>query len=200
MKAKLPGAGYSAAGIERSGVYRQRCPRRHQKRSQTPFYRLQMEQVSCSLYEERTLVKKQDRKGLIRALKFIWDSENIDEAREKARKVIMFYEDKLPEIASKLEEDIEETLAVLTLPVSHRKRMKSTNMLERLSGSIAQRTNVARVFPGNSSCLRLITAVLKEIHEDWIGGRKYLRMEESEPAEQQGDIIDFEKDFEIALV
>jgi transposase-like protein len=148
----------------------------------------------------RTLVKTQDRKGLIRALKFIWDSENIDEARGKARKVIMFYEDKLPEIANKLEEDIEETLAVLTLPVSHRKRMSSTNMLERLSGSIAQRTNVARVFPGNSSCLRLITAVLKEIHEDWIGGRKYLRMEESESAEQQTEIIDFEKEFEIALV
>ncbi len=148
----------------------------------------------------RGLVKRKDRKGLIKALKFIWDSETIDEAREKVQKVIMFYEDKLPEVANKLEEDIEETLTVITLPMGHRCRLKSTNMLERLSGSISQRTRVARVFPDNSSCLRLITAVLKEIHEDWISGRKYLIMKETESVEQQEEIIEFQIDSEIVLV
>ena len=126
------------------------------------------------------LVKLKDRKALAKALEFIWNSETADEAREKAGKVISFYETNNPEVADKIESDIEETFTVFALPVSHRRRMKSTNMLERLSGSIAQRTRVVRIFPDRASCLRLITAVLKEIHEDWISGRRYLPVVEED--------------------
>ncbi|MFW6134576.1 MAG: IS256 family transposase [Elusimicrobiota bacterium] len=124
----------------------------------------------------RKLVKAKDREGLKKALDFIWNSKSLDKAKKKAEMVVEFYEDKLPKVADKIENEIEETLTVLTLPSNHRKRMKSSNLLERLSGSISQRTNVVRIFPNRSSCLRLITAVLKEIHEDWISGRRYLRM------------------------
>lgn len=136
------------------------------------------------------LVKKKDRKGLSKALKFIWESETIDKARENAGKVIKFYEDKLPKVANKIENEIDETLNVLNLPANHQRRMKSTNMLERLSGSISQRTKVVRVFPDRESCLRLITSVLKEIHEDWISGRRYLRMPEKKEKSNE-NVIDF---------
>jgi len=157
----------------------------------------------CQIHYMRNikkLIKSKDRKGLKKALEFIWDSETIEKAREKAKKVVEFYEDKLPEVADKIEEDIEETLTVLTLPSNHRRRMKSTNMLERLSGSISQRTSVVRIFPDRNSCLRLITAVLKEIHEDWISGRRYLRMTEEVSETQEEDAIDFELPSEMALV
>jgi len=53
-------------------------------------------------------------------------------------------------------------------------------MLERLNESIRQRTHVPRIFPNEKSCLRLVTAVLLEIHEDWISGRRYLNMNANE--------------------
>ncbi len=79
----------------------------------------------------------------MKALNFIWESESIEKAQKNAKKGIEFYEDRLPKAADK----IEDTLNVLTLPKKHRRRMKSTNMLERLSGSISQRTKVVRIFP-----------------------------------------------------
>ena len=54
------------------------------------------------------------------------------------------------------------------------------NMLERLNENIRQRTRVARIFPNEESCLRLVTAVLLEIHEDWISGGRYLNMNAGE--------------------
>lgn len=50
------------------------------------------------------------------------------------------------------------------------------NGLERLNKEIRRRTKVATLFPNAASCERLVTAVLQEIHEDWISGKKYLNM------------------------
>ena len=125
----------------------------------------------CKVHYLRNLmgmVKWKDKKTIVKMLQYIWDSEKIEEAREKAKQVIKFYEDKNPKIADHIEDSIEDTLNVMILPLSHRRRMSSTNMLERLNESIRQRTRVARIFPNEKSCLRLITAVLLEIHEDWI--------------------------------
>lgn len=133
----------------------------------------------CKVHYLRNLmgmVKWKDKKTIVKMLQYIWDSEKIEEAREKAKQVIKFYEDKNPKIADHIEDSIEDTLNVMILPLSHRRRMSSTNMLERLNESIRQRTRVARIFPNEKSCLRLITAVLLEIHEDWISGRHYLNM------------------------
>lgn len=146
------------------------------------------------------LVKNKDRKGLAKALKFIWEAETIEKARERVKLVVKFYEDKLPKVADKIEKEIEETLGVLKLPLNHQRRMKSTNMLERLSGSISQRTKVVRIFPDRNSCLRLITSVLKEIHEDWISGRRYLRMpEKTQKDEADEEIIEFPISAEVVV-
>jgi transposase-like protein len=43
---------------------------------------------------------------------------------------------------------------------------------------------VAALFPNKESCLRLVTALLEEIHEDWMAGRMYLSIpDESEDAD-----------------
>jgi len=42
---------------------------------------------------------------------------------------------------------------------------------------LKRRSRVVRIFPNRESCRRLATALLKEWHEDWITGRRYLRME-----------------------
>ena len=129
------------------------------------------------------MVGRKDKKGIVKALKYIWESETPEEGRQKVKEVVKFYEDKIPKVADKIESNIEETLNVLALPFSHRRRMSSTNMLERLSESVKQRTKIARIFPNERSCLRLATAVLLEIHEDWICSKQYLNMSPSEDIE-----------------
>jgi len=51
-------------------------------------------------------------------------------------------------------------------------------MLERINEEIKRRTYVIRIFPNEDSCLRLMRALLIEIHEDWIEQHRYLNMEE----------------------
>ena len=62
------------------------------------------------------------------------------------------------------------------MPTKHRKRMRTTNTLERLHEEIKRRTRVARLFPNEASLLRLVSAIEMEISEDWIAGKRYLDM------------------------
>ena len=76
-----------------------------------------------------------------------------------------------------------EILAVYTLPAGHRKRLRSTNVLERYNQELKRRTRVVRIFPNGASCLRLVCALAIETNEEWLA-RRYLRMdlEEAQPA------------------
>src|ERR687894_382757 len=63
-------------------------------------------------------------------------------------------------------------------PESHRRRIRTTNGLERLNQEIKRRTSVVRIFPNRHSCLRLVSALAVEQSEEWLTGRRYLDMEE----------------------
>ena len=81
-----------------------------------------------------------------------------------------------------LEEHGEEILTVYDLPESHRRRMRTTNMLERFNQELKRRTCVVRIFPDDGSCLRLVSALAMEANEEW-EGRMYLDMEVEETLE-----------------
>jgi transposase-like protein len=72
---------------------------------------------------------------------------------------------------------VPESLTVLSLPAAHRRKLRTTNMLERVNKEIKRRTRVAALFPNEPSALRLVTAVLMEISEEWETNRTYLTME-----------------------
>jgi transposase-like protein len=88
-----------------------------------------------------------------------------------------------PELATWLEENVIESLSVLSLPPEHRPRMRTSNAAERLNQEIKRRTRVARVFPNTQSLLRLVSAVLNEISDDWESSKTYLNM--NPPSQQQ---------------
>jgi len=71
---------------------------------------------------------------------------------------------------------VSESLTVFSLPAGHRRRMWTSNMLERLKEEIDRRTLTAGPFTNEASALRLFSAVLMEISEDWETGRKCLTM------------------------
>ena len=64
----------------------------------------------------------------------------------------------------------------LCLPRAHQRRLRTTNVVERLSREILRRSSVVSIFPNEASCLRLVSAVLVELDEEWqVHGRMYLR-------------------------
>jgi putative transposase len=83
-------------------------------------------------------------------------------------------------VAEHLEEHLEECLTCLAFPESHRRRIRTTNGLERLNQEIKRRTRVVRIFPNRESCLRLVSALAVEQSEEWLTGRRYLDMQELE--------------------
>ena len=81
-------------------------------------------------------------------------------------------------VAEHVEEHLEECLTCLAFPESHRRRIRTTNGLERLNQEIKRRTRVVRIFPNREACLRLVTALAVEQSEEWVTGRRYLDMGE----------------------
>lgn len=60
------------------------------------------------------------------------------------------------------------------LPATHRQRLRATNMLEPLNRELKRRTRVATLFPNEVSLLRLVTAILVEVSEEWETGKRYV--------------------------
>ena len=67
-----------------------------------------------------------------------------------------------------------EGLTVFDFPVVHRWLLRTSNGVERLNQQIRRRTQAARMFPNEASCLRLVSAILMEISEEWETGKAYL--------------------------
>lgn len=76
-----------------------------------------------------------------------------------------------------LETGWEEATAVLALPKKYRRRLRTTNMLERFIEEIRRREKVVRIFPNEDAAYRLIGALCAERHEEWSTGRRYLTMD-----------------------
>jgi len=68
--------------------------------------------------------------------------------------------------------------AVLALPDKYRRRLRTTNMIERFIEEIRRREKVIRIFPNTGSVERLVGALCAETHEEWSTGRRYLTMDE----------------------
>ena len=59
-----------------------------------------------------------------------------------------------------LTDDLDGLVVHLRYPTRHRRRWRSTNLLERSLGEVKRRTKVIGRFPGETSCLTLVWAVL----------------------------------------
>jgi len=63
-------------------------------------------------------------------------------------------------------------------PKVHWKRIRTTNMVERVNAEIKRRTKVIGAFPSRESLMRLIGSILIDTNEEWVTGIKYLDMSE----------------------
>ena len=66
-------------------------------------------------------------------------------------------------------DNLDALVAHLRWPTEHRKRIRSTNLLERTFVEVRRRTKVIGRFPGETSALSLIWAVLELSSRGWRG-------------------------------
>ena len=120
--------------------------------------------------------KKSIKSDIAETMREIFNSSTLEMAQEMKRRAIEQYAKKAPEFAKWLEENLDEGLTIYQLPREHRKKLRTSNGIERVNKEIKRRTRVAVLFPNKESALRLVTGVIIEIHEEWITGRQYLDM------------------------
>ena len=120
--------------------------------------------------------KQEMKEEIGQVMRDIFNCPNLNLALECKRVAIEKYAKTAPRFAEWLENNVEEGLRFFEFPQEHRKKIRTSNAMERLNQEIKRRTRVVRVFPNEESCERLITAVLQEIHEEWISGNVYLNL------------------------
>ena len=135
----------------------------------------------CQVHYARNLlgmVGYTKRKELAEGLRGVFAAPSREVAVRLASELAVRWRGSHPRVAEHLEEHIEECLTCLAFPDSHRRRIRTTNGLERLNQEIKRRTRVVRIFPNREACLRLVTALAVEQSEEWVTGRRYLDMGE----------------------
>ena len=118
--------------------------------------------------------KEELKREVVADVQGVLDAPDLPAAEERLQRVVRKYEKSAPKLAAWLEANVPESLTVLRLPPSHRRRLRTTNMLERLNRELKRRTRVATLFPNEAALLRLATAVLVEISEEWETGKRYV--------------------------
>jgi len=111
------------------------------------------------------------------AAKLIFQAADMDEAKRRLSEFAERFKKKAPKAVACMEEGFNDAMAVMALPEKYRRRLRSTNMQERLNEEIRRRERVIRIFPNDESALRLIGALLAERNELW-QERRYLDMDE----------------------
>lgn len=97
---------------------------------------------------------------------------DIDAAWDKTRDE---FAARWPKIGPYMDEAKAEVLAFTAFPREHWRKIWSTNPLERVNKEIKRRARVVGIFPNPSSVIRLVGAVLIDMHDEWIAGdRRYL--------------------------
>ncbi len=94
-------------------------------------------------------------------------------AEEFLQAAIQKYAVSAPRLSGWLEENLADGFTVFDFPLEHRRLIRTTNSLERVNQEIRRRTRVVGIFPNEASCLRLISALLMEISEEWQIGKHY---------------------------
>jgi len=107
-------------------------------------------------------------------LRAVFNAPSRSEAERLLGLMVSKYAPTAKKLAAWLERNVPEGLTVFDFPAEHRRRLRTNNSLERLNREIKRRTRVASIFPNEASLLRLATAVLMEIDDEWQTEKRYL--------------------------
>lgn len=108
-------------------------------------------------------------------LKQIWLQPTRKDAEEYTASFIAQYAKRFPEAIECLENGLDDSLQFYDFPEIDKRKISSTNILERLNRENRRRTSVVGVFPSREAYIRLVASYLLEYSEDWSSERSYIK-------------------------
>jgi len=134
----------------------------------------------CRVHFKREMgrrVSYKQIKELMKDLAAVYEPWDRSECLRRGQEMADRWAGRCPAVAAMLRDGLDDTLAVLALPATHRRKLASTNLLENMMRRLKKRTRVVGIFPSVSSCHRLVGSQLIELHENWQAeGKSYINM------------------------
>jgi putative transposase len=133
-------------------------------------------------------VPYKEKEKLACYLKQIFNSPNGEMAATVAQMIAQKYQDSYPKVSQILEEELGFTLTYLDYPDHHKRKIRTTNLIEGvINKDLKQRSKVVGIFPNQESCLRYVCMRLMEIDEEWQTGRRYMRITREDQSLEHND-------------
>jgi putative transposase len=140
-----------------------------------PWQRCQCHlQRNAQAYVPRRAMKRE----VAADIRAIFNAATRQDAETLLARTVEKYAPQASALADWMEENIPQGLTIFAFPSEHQRRLRTTNSLERLNREIRRRSRVVMLFPNEASCLRLVTAVVMEISDEWQTERIYLRLDD----------------------
>jgi putative transposase len=110
---------------------------------------------------------KASQRPCLEQAKLIYQAANQKEALERFRKWKQCWEATAPRAVQCLEVDLEELFCIFRLPAAHRKRLRTTNVIERLFVEVRRRIRTMCAFTTRDSCERILFSVFYRMNQYW---------------------------------
>jgi putative transposase len=135
----------------------------------------------CQFHLQRNAQAYVPRKDMLTEvasdIRTIFDAPDRATAEAYLARAVEKYSKTASRLSEWLANNIPEGLTVFAFPTAFRKLLRTTNGVERLHREVRRRARVVSIFPNPASCLRLVSAILAEISEEWLTGRTYMIFE-----------------------
>jgi transposase-like protein len=120
------------------------------------------------------VTRLEQRKEVAADWRAVFNAPGRAEADRLVAAVVKKYAESSPRLSAWIEANVYQGLTVMSFPIEHQRRLRTTNLSERVNRELKRRTRVVGIFPNAAALERLATAILIEIDEDWQSGVRYL--------------------------
>ena len=117
------------------------------------------------------------RASAAQAIRSVFDCPDRLTAQARLKEIVAQYAQTAPKLAAWMEANLPQGFTVFAFPRDHQRRLRTSNPLERVNKELKRRTRVAGLFPNEASLLRLVSAILAEVSDEWETGKIYLNMD-----------------------
>lgn len=119
----------------------------------------------------------EQRADVAAQIRSIFNCPDRPSAELRLKQIVATHAPSAPKLAAWMEKNIPQGFTVFAFPAAHQRRLRTSNAIERVNMELKRRTRVAGIFPNEASLLRLISALLVEISDQWETEKIYLNMQ-----------------------